>query len=236
MRAQNRWLALGAIVAVGVALRVYRLGWGLPDYGYPDGINYFVRPAARLVALGEWVPPPAPHPPLLVYIDALVFAVWSLVTRTPIAGAGRVFYAQLPTLALVARGVSVAVAVGSILLTERLGRRLVGARAGLFAAAILALAPVHVLESHRVNPDGAMVLCMQAATLAAVVAWQGRRRGWLWTAFFLAGLAGGFKHNGPIIAAVPAWLALTWPDEPRWRRRAAWVVRGAGLMVAGIVV
>ena len=227
------WLAL--IVAVGVGLRTLHLNWGLPEFGYPDGIMYFVRPAARLVALGEWQPGHFVHPPLLVYVTALVFKGWSLASGEPIAPAGAPFYAQFATLTLLGRATSVALSGLVIVMLYVFGRRLIGSRGALLAAAVFAVAPLQVLEAHRINPDAPLLLMILLASHVAVVAYQGRRRSRLMVAFLLAGLAGGFKYSGPAAAAVPAWLTLTWPIDEPWRRRLGWLGVGSALTVLGVV-
>jgi hypothetical protein len=224
------------IMAAGVTVRVFRLTWGLPEFDHPDGVMYFVRPAASLVALGEWMPPHFVHPPLLVYVTALVYAAWSWVTGTPVAPAGRPFYAQFPTLVLLGRSTSVAISVATIALIYVLARRLVGSRAALLGAAVFAVAPLPVLEAHRINPDAPLVFLTLLATLVAVLAHERERRALLLAAFFLGGLAGGFKYNGPAAAAVPAWVTLTWPGAEPWRRRLAWLSAGAALTALGFAL
>jgi len=237
MRETSRWgerTWLAAIVAGGVALRAYRLSWGLPDFAYPDGVMYFVRPGVQLVAAGEWVPGHFVHPPLLVYVTALVFAVWSLVTRRAIAAAGAPFYAELPTLTLLGRATSVVFSGGAIVAVYLVGRRLLGGRGALLAAAVFAFAPLQVLEAHRIQPDAPMLLTILLATLLAIVARERRRRALLVAAFAVAGISGGFKYTGPAVAAIPAWVALTWPDE--WRQRIRWTALGGLVMLAGLAL
>lgn len=224
------WLL--AIVAVGLALRLYRLSWGLPDFIPPDSLNYYIRPAARLVAAGEIIPPSFVHTPLFVYTIGLVDFVWSVTVGGPIdlepralrkglggllpeGGAGLLgsqdFPPQLTSLILVARLFCVATATLSIAVLYLLGRRLVGARAALFASAAFALSPLHVLESHRVNADGLMVLFALLAAHRTVVAMQERSRRGVLAGFALAGLTGAVRYNGLAIATLPAWAALRWP-------------------------
>jgi hypothetical protein len=228
------WLAL--IVATGVCVRALRLGWGLPEFSFPDGVMYFVRPAVQLVALGQWAPGHFVHPPLLVYVNALVFAAWSLVSGRPIAPAGAPFYAELPMLTLLGRATSVAISGATIAMLYVFGRRLIGSRAALLGAAVFALAPLQVLEAHRINPDAPLLLMILLTSHVAVLGYESRRWSGILVAFFLAGLAGGFKYSGPAAAAVPAWLTLTWPGAAPWRHRAVWLLAGGALTFLGMAL
>lgn len=226
---RHGWLL--AILVVGTIFRVYRLAWGLPDFVPPDSLNYYIRPAARLVAAGELIPPSFIHTPLFVYTIALVDLVWSQTFGGPIDLSPRPLQGgfaailpsqsasmlgslqmppQLATLILVARVYCVMTAILSIAVLYLLVRRLAGVRAALFAAAIFALCPLHVLESHRVNADGVMILFALLAAHRTVVAVQtGSRRGIL-GAFALAAVAGAVRYNGLAIFTLPVWAVLRW--------------------------
>jgi 4-amino-4-deoxy-L-arabinose transferase-like glycosyltransferase len=226
---------LAGIVVAGVALRAFRLDWGLPTYAFFDEVMYFVRGGAALAANGVWVPQHFNHPPLLNYVMAVVFAAWSLLRGEAVAAAGAPFYAQLGTLTLLGRGATVVMSGCTILVLYLVARRLIGSRGALLAAAVFAVAPLPVLESHRITPDVPLMLSMMLATLVAIAAQAERRPGLMLAAFSLAGVAGGFKYTGSSIAAVPAWLTLTWPGE-RWGVRIRWLAAGVGLMVASLLL
>jgi hypothetical protein len=228
--ARRAWLA--AILAVGLGARAFRLTWGLPGYVVPDAFINFIRPAAGIVGGGQLVPPLFAHPPVLVYVLAAVYAAWSLVTGTPVPTGRAALFAQLPALALLARGLGVALATASVAMLYLVARRLVGARAALLGAAALALAPLHVLESHRIQPDGPMILVGLWSAHAALVARDRRAPRRLLAAFALAGLAGATKYTGLASVTVPLWIACTWRDAPvavRLRLAAA----GAGVALLG---
>jgi 4-amino-4-deoxy-L-arabinose transferase-like glycosyltransferase len=230
--ARRAWLA--AIVAAGGALRFYRLSWGLPDYVFPDGFLHFVRPAARLAATGELVQ--GLHPPLLTYTLALVYLGRALVTGTPVPGAGPALHADLPALALVGRGVCAGLATASIAALYLVARRLAGTRAALLAAAAFALTPLHVLESHRINPDGPMLLLALLAAATALAAAAREHRGLLVAAFVVAGLATTAKYTGLAGVAVPAWIALRWPGMRGPARVRLLAAGGVATMVAAALV
>lgn len=207
MRVGWPWLAV--VLAVAFAARVYRLDWGLPGFVFPDDFDYFLRPAAAL-ARGNLIPESLLHPPLLVYVLALVDLLWSASTGQPIPVALRQSPDALYDLALLGRIVCVFVAVASVAALYLLARRLLGARPALIAAAAFALSPLHVLESHRVNPDGALILFALLAAHQAILAADRKNEAHLYAAFVLAGLAAGAKYTGLAAVSVPIWIGIGW--------------------------
>jgi hypothetical protein len=211
---------LAGILALGLALRLSHLSWGLPDYVHYDSLIHFIRPAAILVANRDFTLSTLQfaHGPLLVYVLGGVYLMFSLLTGEPIRPDALTAAGQLPTLVMLGRGLAVAIALLSVMVQYLLARRLLGVPGALCAAAAFSLAPIPVLESHRINPNGAMILLMLLASYLAVVA-HGRKSPWcLMGAFAVAGLAGAVKYVGPFAGAVPAWIALTWPGSGRQRR------------------
>ncbi|UCE86255.1 MAG: glycosyltransferase family 39 protein, partial [Deltaproteobacteria bacterium] len=228
---------LGAILLCAFALRVVYVTWGLPGYVFPDSLLHLIRPAARIVADGDFTLSQSQffHPPVLVYATSGVYWFWSLLGGQPVASSGAAFQAQLPTLVLLGRGLQLFVALLSIVVLFRLARRLIGSRGALFASAAFALAPIHVLESHRLHPDGLMTLWILLASDWAVAARDRRSLRSLWPAFAVAGLAGATKYVGLFAGAVPAWIALTWHGTDA-RRRTRLVFAGGVVALAGFAV
>ena len=198
-------VALVLILAAGVGLRAVRLGWGLPGYIFPDAAIHFIRPAMIAAAGGPLVPAEFVHPPVVFFLLTAAFRLWSVVTGRPIDPA--LTGGDIWPLTFVGRVVMVVLASLSILLTFTVARRLVSARAALLAAACFALAPLHVLESHRVTPDIPMILLALLAMQLALAATR-ERRAPLAAGFVLAGLAGAAKYTGIFAASVPAWVAV----------------------------
>ncbi|HOE65460.1 MAG TPA: glycosyltransferase family 39 protein [Candidatus Hydrogenedentes bacterium] len=94
--------------------------------------------------------------------------------------------------------------VGACGATYALGRLLDGRRAGLFAAAIMASAPIFIDQAGTVSIDLACAGAGMAA-LAAIVRWNGNGLlRWLALAGFLAGSACGIRHTGFVMAALMA--------------------------------
>jgi hypothetical protein len=63
----TRRLALGVILVIAIALRAFRLAWGLPQLTFFDSAVFYAMPALRLIHEGTWravslVRPPAKLP------------------------------------------------------------------------------------------------------------------------------------------------------------------------------
>ena len=205
-RAPRSWpagLLLSGIVVGGTTLRAWHLDWGLPGYNFPDDVMHFLRPAVRAAAGGSWVPDGFVHPPVFVAILAAVFKVWLLVTGEVIRAPALVATEQLETLTLVGRALNVGFAALSIAMVYAVARRLMGQGAALLAAAGFALAPLHVLESHRLAPDIPAVLFSLVAAWLAVVAEERRGPTPLLASATAAGLATATRYTGVLALGAP---------------------------------
>ncbi len=251
----RRWWLL-AILAIALLLRVFRVTWGLPDFIPPDGLNYYIRPAARLVALGELVPPSFVHSPLFVYTIGLVDFAYTALTGESIdlsprplrPGLGGIlppndvgllgsleFPPQLTNLILAARAFCVVVATLSVGVLYLLTRRLAGDRAALLASAAFALSPLHVLESHRVNADGLMILLALSTAHLSVLSLQRRDRRGIVAAFALAGVTAAIRYNGLAIVTLPTWVVLRWPGAAAAQRLRLLIAGGAAVSVVLVI-
>jgi hypothetical protein len=118
------------------------------------------------------------------------------VDPTRVYVAGRLFTALLGTATVAA--------------TARLAWRLYGARAGLIAGLLLAVAPLHVLNSHYVKHDVPVTLLIVLAYLAYWELWNGPRdrdRALLVGAAALTGLAFSTHYYSIFLALPLAWSA-----------------------------
>jgi hypothetical protein len=234
-----RLFALAGILIVGAAIRIHRLGWGLPGYLFPDTVNFHLRPAAELVGAGDIYLSFSPlgHPPLLPYLLGAVLWAKSLLTGHTVPAEGAALLAELPAVDLLGRQLMVALALLSLLVGYRLAARYVGTRAALFATAAFAVSPIHVIESHRTTPDILMVLLMLVCADRGTLAYERRAPRQLWLAFATAGLCGAAKWNGLSAVVLPGLVALLWPEKG-WKTRFLYAAAGAavavGCFVAGL--
>ena len=147
----------------------------------------------------------------LGYFDHPPLAWWLSAGFARLAGSEAGWVVRLPFLALFAC---------STWLMFRLGEALFGARAGMWAAVALNLAPVFgIAAGGWVLPDGPLDFFLLAAALGFVRAVQGA--GWRW--WLLAGAAAGFsllsKYSAALVLGGALAYLLTQPAHRAWLRR-----------------
>jgi len=207
-------LALGAALLLAAALRVVPVGLSNPRFYHLDEWD-FVKSAVRMWADGTLDPGrPYVHPALYRYAIAAVYPVAAHLLG---GVAGRGLAPWFPYVA--GRLVSGAMGVLAVWLVYRLARRLMPWGGALAAAAVLAVAPLHVQFSHIAKPD---VMSGTFVALATLLAWrlaEAPRRGLYAWAGVVVGLAVASKYSG-IVAAAPVVAAhLAAPGQRRWLRR-----------------
>jgi hypothetical protein len=238
----QRWLT--AILVLGAALRFFPIWFGLTyQYSRPDETEAVGH---ALGMLGGDLNPHFFHwPSLTFYLFAAVFAVLSftrkillddpVLTRDIAVLTGRLIVAVAGTL--------------TILPVYRLAVRLWDWRAGLAAAFFLAVAVLHVRDSHFAMTDVLMTLFVMLSLARLVSAFDaasgepaGRTtaiRGFA-AAGLLAGLATSTKYNAAALAvsmAVAQVLLLTRSPHRPWSLR-AWApsIVFAAAAVAGFLL
>ena len=196
------WLALAAILALAAALRLVGIRYGLPfPLLDPDEASIVPR-AWRMVHGGGLDPHWYDYPSALMYVLA-PFQAW-----------------QHEPSYLAARLVLVVFGVGAVAGSWWLGQAAYGRRAGLVAAAAVAVCSTHVAYSHVAVTDVPLTAAVAVSLALAVT-------GRLEWAGLAAGVATGFKYPG-VLLAVP--LAVVGFRQPQ--RLAA----SLGLLVVGFVV
>ena len=126
-RSRRIWLA--AILIFAVALRVWYVDWGLPDFVFKDSLVHFLHPAARMVSSGDFVPDRFIHPPMVAFLVALPTVVWSMLTGREIQPTDNGLGEETVALVLIGRLVTIALATCSVAVLYLLGRRLLGTSA-----------------------------------------------------------------------------------------------------------
>ena len=213
---------MAAVLALGAALRLWGLGFGLPLIS-----NFYVRPDESLIVQAALLfferqghPQFFAYPALLVDLCALLFAA--------LPGD----FAKHPSGSfVVVRGVSAIAGIATVGVVYLLARRWCCWRWALAAAAIFAVAPLPVRDAHFGVTDSLMTLLVALALWLAVRYVQdadGALRLWIWTAV-LFGLAVSVKYTAAI--AAPALLA-----SALGRREQSWRLVVQRLALAGGVV
>lgn len=173
-------LAVAGVTAIGLGLRVTGIDFGLP-YQYhwdePTLMNRVIRMGG-----GDLNPHYFYYPSLLMYIT-LVLQGAHYVAGHPLGAYGGVSafgaaYFENPTpFYLIGRVLVAVMGSATIPLLYVLGRRLFSPAAGLLAAGLLAVSPIHVSQSHFFTTDVPMALAAVVASIfISDVYRSGRRR------------------------------------------------------------
>jgi hypothetical protein len=199
-------LTLVAIVMMAAGVRLWGLAFGLP-FGNARPDETYVMDVVRPLLEGRAPPPNYEYPWLYMGLTGLGWLGYYIV------GAVQGSFASLADLTaswrthytpffLINRGISAALGVATVLVVFAIARRLWNVRAGLVAAACLALAYLHVRDSHYATTDVPMTFFAMLATWLTLRAFD---RGWVgdyvW-AGLAGGLAGATKYNA-VFVVVP---------------------------------
>jgi len=239
MRRSER-LTLAAILMLGAALRLWGLTFGLP---HPEA-----RPDETIVvitAVGMLYAGFNPHfyfwPPLVFYVVAAIYRVgWEI-------GHLRGFYQlkfdmfkdaalHVSPYIMVPRVLSLGAGVTTIWLVFKLADRLFDRLTALTAAFFVAMAFVHIRDSHFGVTDVAMTAMVVVSLLALCRTLEDptRIRRWALTGV-LCGLTAATKYNGGIVlAAGLATAAVAMADGPSDKRRRI-LLGSAALVIATFV-
>ena len=196
-------LVLALILVVAAALRFWSLGHGLP-YAYNlDERAHFV-PHAVAMTSGDLNPGYFINPPALTYL----LAAWLSVIH--LGGVEQWFADDPGAVFLWSRVIAVAFGVGAVAATYAAGREWFGRRAGLVAAAIMAVAFLPVFYSRLALNDGPGVLpCALALWASAIVLRTGSTKALL-AGGACVGLAASLKYSdGAIVIALVAAALLS---------------------------
>jgi len=185
-----------AVVALIVATAIFRVALAAA-FGLGSDESYSVANSRFL----DWS-----------YVDYPPLHVWLTAAWVWLAHSDHPTIVRLPFIALFA---------GSTWLMYELSARMFGARAGLWAALLLNLAPVYAVpHSSWVLPDGPLTFFMLAcATVVTKLLFERPTpsraiSGWL-LAGLLAGLAMLSKYHGAFLIAGTFVFLLTWPPGRR---------------------
>jgi hypothetical protein len=230
----NRYL-LPAILLLGAALRFSGIMAGLPN---PE-----IRPDETAMvgfALGMTYAGLNPHffhwPSLEFYAVAAVYRVvfiyghrqgWYHIKYDMFraAAADATFWIMVP------RVVAAVCGVITIWLVYRVMRQLFDRATGLVAAFFIAVAFLHVRDSHFGVADIPATLFTVAAMLplSRLLVDPSRRRDWIRAGVF-SGLAASTKYNGGLVAAAGLAVAFIWMIERGASRQRQFVIRGVAVL------
>ncbi len=202
---------LQAILLMGLALRLYGIGFGLPYTTAPDEPTHFSI-ALRIFQTGDLNPHWLNYPSLMFYLNALALipyfwfekiqGVASIPAGLPYPeivtmGVGRL---ALPSEFLFSRSLTAIFGVGSIALVYVIGRELRTSKwVGLLAALLLAISPANVFNSHLIRPDTfAVFFVLFSFFWARRILDDPNPWNYVWAGVG-AGLAVSSKYNVPLV-------------------------------------
>jgi len=234
-----RFLPLLGAVMVALILRVWSLDWQLPFLLHNDERTYLG------IAMMSWAHgDPNPHrfynPSLVFYIDTALFNLIGGGAFENFRVFASAFGRQVSDprgiylVALAARGVSALLGTATIPAVYVAAKELFGRRAAILAAWLMAVAFLHVRNSHYGTNDVDATFFTTASFLFAVRIYRlGRWRDYLW-AGVMGGLATTTKYNAGIfiLPILVAHLART----RKVGLRAAVAPRGLAPLVASYAV
>ena len=224
-----RRLSLAAILSLGLALRLGGLHYGLPSKNralttyHPDEPKSYYCLERMNPAKFDLNPRDGLFWGSL-HLYALGFALEAAKVAGYVHAPSRQYLIdhlhQADRLYIVGRLLSVAAGTAAIFLLYLAGLRLGGPAAGFLAAGMLALAPVHIVNSFVVRPDILMLLFAVAALqLSLRFIDEEDRKSWVW-ASLCAGLAAATKYNGGLFLVCP-WIAVFL--KKGWCRELIWI-------------
>jgi len=139
---------------------------------------------------------------------------------------------------LLARGVSAIAGTATVAIVYRVGALLFDRTTGLVAAMFLAVAALHVRDSHFGMTDvAATCLLTLSFFFTARASRTGARRDLLLSALW-AGLAASTKYNAGLVALPGLWVVLTTPPvgTKHWRHRLRLATTYAGVAAGAFLV
>lgn len=247
---ENGGLAVALLTAA--AIRLVGLGHGLP-YLYTDEPT-FVVPVTQMLATGDPNPHWFGHPgsflmyalaALFLLVSAMLAVFWTVTGRAHgLAELKAQFDPDLyrdvwrPVYYVSGRLFVVAMALVSIYLVYRLGKRLFGRNAGILAAFMIALSPMHIVFSRVIRTDMPGMMLITASSLFLVTYLDGNKKKWFYAAALTAGLAVACKYtNG--LAVLPVMAAACCAPKDRVKlliAAAAWAFLGFFLAAPFVIL
>lgn len=207
-----------AILLLGLGLRIWGLSWGLREglrqgSYHPD--EFILIGAATSVDIGslQLNPHLYNYPSLFIYVISIAFRTAS--------GWGLLDGARVADLYLLARLLSVLFGVATVFAVYLAGSKFYNRNAGLAAAGIMAVMPLHVQYSHYVAVDVPAVFFVAAALAASALLLRENQLRFYLFAGAMAGLAAGTKYNcGMVFLSIVAASLLSIAGGLSHRRKA----------------
>jgi len=232
IRSREHCLWLGLILLVGLGMRVWGSGFGLPNvHCRPDETTLVHK--ALAIGAGDLNPRFFNYPSFHFYLLALLYGVyfgggWASGRFAGLESFEHLFFTDPSSFYLIGRLCSAGFGTGSIWLTYLLARRIGGRRAGWLSAFFLSLAFLHVRDSHFLTADVPATFYMLLAYVFLLRYLAGAARTELiWSSVWF-GLAASTKYNLGLFGAAALVIAALARQGKGW----SWqrLLGGAGVM------
>ncbi|MDE3090640.1 MAG: glycosyltransferase family 39 protein [Chloroflexota bacterium] len=239
----KRWdWVLIAILAMGLALRLWGIGFGLP-FMFDVDESRPVNSALQILNTGNLDPGFFIWPSFLMYLNAAVYFVYFLFNSArgsfvpfgdlpyvDIEGIG-IGMAPSGDLMLLGRGLTAIFGVLSIVVVFLIANRIrEGKWAGWFAALLLAIESINVRQSHFIRPDVIATFFALVAFYFALRILDEPRLKYYILAGIAAGLAAGTKYNLAIIVVSIATVHLIKYGVRSPLRGEIWIAAAASML------
>ena len=202
------------LVFAGI-VRMWSLRAGVP---FAVGVDEpaVVDRALRILRTGDWNTHVFDYPTLVIYFHTIIAAIASF-GGVVLGWWGAPAGIDIVSVYTACRLAAAAVGIATVWLVYGLARELGGPAAGLAAAALVAVVPMHVRESHYILTDVPAAALVAAALWLAVRAGDTRRLIHWTAAGAVSGLAAGAKYNGAVVLGAVLLAAVA--HERGWRAR-----------------
>jgi hypothetical protein len=213
---------VGAICALGLALRLVGLQYGLPAVYNPDEVAIMAR--ALSFAKGTLNPHNFLYPTfyfyvLFAWVGVYLAFVWLTGRVASLDQLQKLYFTHPTGIYTAGRTLGVATGTASIAVLYRLGAMLLDNRGAIAAALFLAVAPLHVRDSHYVKHDVPVTLTIVAAYLMMARIWPAPRSSSLRSRdTVVAGAACGVAFSTHYYSIFLS-MALVWTLVQGWRPR-----------------
>jgi 4-amino-4-deoxy-L-arabinose transferase-like glycosyltransferase len=180
IHARREAVILIAICAMAAGLRLIGLQYGLPAVYNPDEAAIMARTlsfARGTLNPGNFLYPTFYFYVLFAWVAAYLGWVWITGRVESITALQQLYFTAPTGIYTAGRALGVAAGTVTVLLTYRLARSLTNRPAALAAAIFLAVAPLHVRDSHYVKHDVPATLAIIAAYIAMTRLWPHPRPG-----------------------------------------------------------
>ncbi len=233
-RRRRRWrVALLGLAAVSLGLNWWGFRSGLPDIWHPDSSRYVAAP--WLMSYRDLNPRISCNPPFFTFVmfaEREAIRLWFGLLGT---SEGLLQFRDNAGLTAAGRLTSGFFAAVCVLLLFRLVATLAGRRAGVAAAALLAVNFLFVRNSHFALNDIPMTCCLLLAAERSAAYLRWGRLGSLWQGAAVAGLAFATKYTGGAALFFPLLGALVRGPARPLRLRLL-IAAACGAIFAGAVL